>query len=124
MLIYNYRFKIYILHHYKCEGDSYYNEEFEILVVLVLSVVIFAAACGNSSSLDNKKSSDSKSSSDGYKPKELTVQFVPSQNADKLEAKAKPLEKLLSDKLGIPVKVSVSTNYNTIVEAMKSKKLT
>ncbi|MBU5272455.1 phosphate/phosphite/phosphonate ABC transporter substrate-binding protein [Staphylococcus caprae] len=96
----------------------------KFLVVLVLSVVIFAAACGNSSSLDNnKKSSDSKSSSDGYKPKELTVQFVPSQNADKLEAKAKPLEKLLSDKLGIPVKVSVSTNYNTIVEAMKSKKV-
>ena len=96
----------------------------KFLVVLVLSVVIFAAACGNSSSLDNnKKSSDSKSSSDGYKPKELTVQFVPSQNADKLEAKAKPLEKLLSDKLGSPVKVSVSTNYNTIVEAMKSKKV-
>ena len=54
--------------------------------------------------------------------KELTVQFVPSQNADTLEAKAKPLEKLLSKKLDIPVKVSVSTNYNTIVEAMKSKK--
>ena len=80
----------------------------------------------NSSSLDNNKKSsdsgsDSGSSSGDYKPKELTVQFVPSQNADKLEAKAKPLEKLLSDKLGIPVKVSVSTNYNTIVEAMKSK---
>lgn len=107
--------------------DSYENEEFEVLVVLVLSVVIFAAACGNSSSLDNNKKSsdsgsDSGSSSGDYKPKELTVQFVPSQNADKLEAKAKPLEKLLSDKLGIPVKVSVSTNYNTIVEAMKSKK--
>lgn len=100
----------------------------KFLVVLVLSVVIFAAACGNSSSLDNnKKSSDSGSGSGSgsgdYKPKELTVQFVPSQNADKLEAKAKPLEKLLSDKLGIPVKVSVSTNYNTIVEAMKSKKV-
>src|SRR5699024_9116530 len=27
---------------------------------------------------------------------------------------------LLSDELGIPVKVSVSTDYNTIVEAMKS----
>ena len=25
--------------------------------------------------------------------------------------------------MGIPVKVSVSTNYNTIVEAMKSKKV-
>ena len=103
-------------------------KNFKFLVVLVLSVVIFAAACGNSSSLDNNKKSsdsgsDSGSSSGDYKPKELTVQCVPSQNADKLEAKAKPLEKLLSDKLGIPVKVSVSTNYNTIVEAMKSKKV-
>lgn len=97
----------------------------KFLVVLVLSVVIFAAACGNSSSLNNNKSSDSgsDSKSGSYTSKELTVQFVPSQNADTLEAKAKPLEKLLSDKLGIPVKVSVSTNYNTIVEAMKSKKV-
>ena len=56
-------------------------------------------------------------------PTELTVQFVPSQNADTLEAKAKPLEKLLGDKLGIPVKVSVSTDYNTIIEAMASNKV-
>lgn len=92
------------------------------LLLLVLSVVIFAAACGGNSSLDNNsKSSNSESGKGNYKPKELTVQFVPSQNADKLEAKAKPLEKLLSKELDIPVKVSVSTNYNTIVEAMKSK---
>ena len=90
----------------------------------MLSVVIFAAACGGNSSLDNNsKSSNSESGKGNYKPKELTVQFVPSQNADKLEAKAKPLEKLLSKELDIPVKVSVSTNYNTIVEAMKSKKV-
>ncbi|ARJ13177.1 phosphate/phosphite/phosphonate ABC transporter substrate-binding protein [Staphylococcus lugdunensis] len=94
------------------------------LLLLVLSVVIFAAACGGNSSLDNNsKSSNSESGKGNYKPKELTVQFVPSQNADKLEAKAKPLEKLLSKELDIPVKVSVSTNYNTIVEAMKSKKV-
>lgn len=59
----------------------------------------------------------------GYEPKTLNVQFVPSQNAETLEAKAKPLEKLLSDELGIPVKVSVSTSYNTIVEAMASKQV-
>lgn len=59
----------------------------------------------------------------GYIPEKLTVQFVPSQNADTLEAKAKPLEKLLSDRLGIPVEVSVSTDYNTIIEAMASKKV-
>lgn len=59
----------------------------------------------------------------GYVPTKLTVQFVPSQAAETLQAKAKPLEKLLSDKLGIPVTVSVSTNYNVIVEAMASKQV-
>ena len=100
-------------------------KQMKYLLVLALTVIILRQRCGNNSSLDsNNKSSDSGSDSgkDGYKPKELTVQFVPSQNADTLEAKAKPLEKLLSKKLDIPVKVSVSTNYNTIVEAMKSKK--
>ncbi|CAM4364867.1 phosphonate-binding protein [Bacillus manliponensis] len=66
---------------------------------------------------------DSETAEKGYVPKTLNVQFVPSQNADTLEAKAKPLEKLLSDELNIPVKVSVSTNYNTIVEAMASKQV-
>ncbi|SFT05610.1 phosphate/phosphite/phosphonate ABC transporter substrate-binding protein [Marininema halotolerans] len=60
---------------------------------------------------------------EAYKPKELKVQFVPSQAADTLEAKAKPLEKLLKKELGIPVKVSVSTDYNTIIEAMASKQV-
>jgi phosphonate transport system substrate-binding protein len=88
------------------------------LSLLVLSFALIAgilAGCGSSDG-------DAKTAS-GYEPKELTVQFVPSQNASTLEAKAKPLEKLLSDQLGIPVKVSVSTNYNTIIEAMASKKV-
>ncbi|MCG3400125.1 phosphate/phosphite/phosphonate ABC transporter substrate-binding protein [Staphylococcus massiliensis] len=89
---------------------------------LILTTALVLAACGNKSSLDKKSSEGDKEGGD-YKPKELTVQFVPSQNADTLEAKAKPLEKLLSKELDIPVKVSVSTNYNTIVEAMKSKKV-
>lgn len=58
-----------------------------------------------------------------YTPKKLTVQFVPSVDAGNIESKAKPLEKLLSQQLGIPVQVSVSTNFNTIVEAMGSKKV-
>lgn len=56
-----------------------------------------------------------------YHPKTLKVQFVPSQNAETLEAKAKPLGKLLSKELNMPVKVSIATSYNTIVEAMRSK---
>ena len=70
-------------------------KQMKYLLVLALTVIIFAAACGNNSSLDsNNKSSDSGSDSgkDGYKPKKLTVQFVPSQNADTLEAKASHLK--------------------------------
>lgn len=80
-----------------------------VVSAAMLSVVALAA-CG-------KKSAKS------YAPKQLTVQFVPSANATTMEAKAKPLEGLLSKQLGIPVKVSVSTDYNTIVEAMGSKKV-
>lgn len=65
----------------------------------------------------------SKKTAQNYVPKELKVQFVPSQNAETLEAKAKPLEGLLTKQLGIPVKVSVSTSYNTIIEAMASKQV-
>ncbi|WP_297816286.1 phosphate/phosphite/phosphonate ABC transporter substrate-binding protein [uncultured Lactobacillus sp.] len=81
------------------------------LFAVLLAVV--ATACSN------KKSN----SGEGYTPKSLSVQFVPSQAADKLEGRAKPLEKMLSKKLGIPVKVTMSTDYNTVVEAMKSKKV-
>lgn len=93
---------------------------FKKLATFGLSLSLAAgvlAGCGSSSS------DTSSNASEGYEPKELTVQFVPSQSADTLEAKAKPLEDLLSDELGIPVKVSVSTNYNTIIEAMSSKQV-
>lgn len=87
--------------------------KFGKIAAISLSVLLatsMLAACG-------KKTGGS------YVPKELKVQFVPSQNAETLEAKAKPLEGLLSKQLGIPVKVSVSTSYNTIIEAMASKQV-
>lgn len=80
-----------------------------------------AAANPSANQQDNQPANTPEAT--GYVPETLTVQFVPSQNADTLEAKAKPLEKLLTDRLGIPVKVSVSTDYNTIIEAMASKKV-
>jgi len=85
-----------------------------IAVPLVLTAALMSACASN-----QEASGESKS----YVPETLTVQFVPSQNADTLEAKAKPLEQLLGDRLGIPVEVSVSTDYNVIVEAMDSKQV-
>lgn len=84
-----------------------------LVAVVALLVAVVATACSN-------KSNSSKA---GYTPKSLTIQFVPSQAATKLQARAKPLEKMLSKRLGIPVHVSMSTDYNTVVEAMKSKKV-
>ncbi|WP_338259819.1 phosphate/phosphite/phosphonate ABC transporter substrate-binding protein, partial [Bacillus anthracis] len=91
---------------------------FAMSTTVVLAAGLLSG-CGTKESSANKNADTKK----GYVPKTLNVQFVPSQNADTLEAKAKPLEKLLSDKLNIPVKVSISTNYNTIVEAMASKQV-
>ncbi|MFB6466435.1 phosphate/phosphite/phosphonate ABC transporter substrate-binding protein [Cytobacillus sp. Hz8] len=94
--------------------------KFKKIAAMGMSLTLAAGILGACSS---KESSNNASNDNGYIPKTLTVQFVPSQNAGTLEAKAKPLEKLLGDKLGIPVKVSVSTDYNTIIEAMASKKV-
>lgn len=102
----------------------------KIIIPLLLSLMFISACGSNASSSTNDQASNqpeqansSAPKQEGYVPETLTVQFVPSQNADTLEAKAKPLEKLLSDRLGIPVKVSISTDYNTIIEAMASKKV-
>lgn len=85
------------------------------LVGLGMSLAVTLAACGGGEKASEKDKA--------YVPEKLTVQFVPSQAAETLEAKAKPLEKLLSKELGIPVEVSVSTDYNTIIEAMDSKQV-
>ena len=84
-----------------------------LVAVVALLVAVVATACSNKSI----------SSKENYTPKSLNIQFVPSQAATKLQARAKPLEKMLSKRLGIPVHVSMSTDYNTVVEAMKSKKV-
>jgi phosphonate transport system substrate-binding protein len=113
--------------------------ELKKLTKFVLPLLLTASllsACGTNNKANNTSTGEQAATNNktntqattepaaaGYVPETLTVQFVPSQNADTLEAKAKPLEKLLSDKLGIPVKVSISTDYNTIIEAMASKKV-
>lgn len=99
------------------------NKFASVSLALLLSAGI-ATACGKTQTdTTTPAPADNKPAATGYVPKELRVQFVPSQNAETLEAKAKPLEKLLNAKLSIPVKVSVSTDYNTVIEAMASKQV-
>ncbi|NRO72670.1 Phosphate-import protein PhnD [Lactobacillus helveticus] len=68
-------------------------------------------------------SGNKKSSSSTNEPKELNVEFVPSTQANKTEAEAKPLGTLLQKQLHIPVHVTVSTDFSGLVEAMSSKKV-
>lgn len=90
--------------------------KFKKIVVGALALLTAAVATACSSNNSSKTSS-----STGYTPKKvLNVQFVPSSQASTLEAKAKPLESLLKKELGIPVKVTVSTSNNALVEAMSS----
>lgn len=89
---------------------------------LTIFVAAFALMIGVLSGCGSDKVTHSESGN-GYVPKELTIGFVPSQNAETLEARAKPLADLLSEKLSIPVKVTVTTDYNAVVQALKSKQL-
>lgn len=84
------------------------------ILLLPLILITLLASCDKASDSSQKTS---------YAPKTLNVEFVPSQNNKRLEAKIKPLQKLLSEELGVPVNVHISTNYNTIIEGLKSKKV-
>lgn len=53
----------------------------------------------------------------------LIVQFVPTRTEQDMEAQAKPLAEQLSKQLDREVKVTIATDYATIVEAMASGKV-
>lgn len=84
-------------------------------LVIYLVITIIVSGCSN---IDNVKHPK-----EAYTPKSLTVGFIPSQNAQILNAKVKLLQQLLSDELEVPVKVHIATNYNTMIEGLKSKKI-
>lgn len=91
------------------------NKRISVTILTLILLVLLFDSC-----VDKTKDTPAPKA---YIPKELTVQFVPSHHKDTLEEKIKPLESLLSKELGIPVKVSVGTNYNSTVEAMSSKEI-
>ncbi|NLL22470.1 MAG: phosphate/phosphite/phosphonate ABC transporter substrate-binding protein [Tissierellia bacterium] len=56
-------------------------------------------------------------------PETLRVQLIPSRDAAVLDAQRKPLQDLLEKELGMPVEVTVATDYNALIEAMRSEKV-
>jgi phosphonate transport system substrate-binding protein len=56
-------------------------------------------------------------------PETLKVQLIPSKDIALLDAQRGPLQDLLSEELGMDVLVTVATDYNALIEAMKSKQV-
>lgn len=95
-------------------------------LVVGLTFALAATAFVGCGSKDDKKDTttgDTAKPAAEKAPDKLVVGFIPSQNAETLSAKAKPMAELLSKELGIPVEVSVTTNFNALVEGMAAKKI-
>ncbi len=56
-------------------------------------------------------------------PSTLRVQLIPSRDAAVLNAQRAPLQDLLMAELGMDVVVTVATDYNALIEAMKSEQI-
>jgi phosphonate transport system substrate-binding protein len=56
-------------------------------------------------------------------PEVLKVQLIPSRDIQVLEAQRGPLQDLLTAELGMDVIVTVETDYNGLIEAMKSEQV-
>ncbi|CAH1851078.1 phosphate/phosphite/phosphonate ABC transporter substrate-binding protein [Convivina intestini] len=89
------------------------------LIIYIIAMTVFFTLTAS----DGKSNSANNHAHNGMDLKELNIQFVPSIQSETLLAKAKPLEQLLSQQLGIPVHVSLSTDTNSVIEAMGSKKV-
>lgn len=84
-----------------------------LALILTLLLVFTLAACAKQKQAEPV----------AKKPQVLTVQLVPSKSPLRLQTKARPLEKALSRRLKMPVHLSVASNYNTLIQAMKAKKV-
>lgn len=56
-------------------------------------------------------------------PSSITIGFIPGENPETLRENGEEIAKLLQAKIGIPVKIVVSKDYNALIEQMKEKKI-
>jgi phosphonate transport system substrate-binding protein len=56
-------------------------------------------------------------------PKPITIGFIPGENPDVLKEHGQGIAKLIETKIGVPVNIFVSKDYNDMIVAMKEKKV-
>jgi len=86
---------------------------FSLVMVLML---VALTACGGEEKNESSNGNDEEIT-------ELTLGFIPSQEADKIADTVEPLEEKLSEELGIPVKAEVMIDFVGLVEGMRTGKI-
>jgi phosphonate transport system substrate-binding protein len=88
------------------------------LVVAATLGALTLAACGSSVN----STATSNSSHPGW-PSTITIGSIPAENAAQLEASLVPIQKMITKKLGVQVKVFSGTSYAALIEAQKAHKV-
>jgi phosphonate transport system substrate-binding protein len=84
-------------------------------ILLVLSL----AACGGA----NEEGTTEQGNGGEEEIEQLTMGFIPSQEADQIADNVKPLEDYLTEQLGVPVKAEVMIDFVGLVEGMRTGKI-
>ena len=89
-----------------------------VLTALAAVGSIAVAGCGS----DSGSASAGNSAHPNW-PSTITIGSIPVENATQLEASLEPIEKLITQKLGLKVKVFSGTSYAALIEAQKAHKV-
>ncbi|RFB18133.1 phosphate/phosphite/phosphonate ABC transporter substrate-binding protein [Bacillus sp. HNG] len=95
-----------------------------LALLMAIGMVFVIAACG-SDDKDNAGDDNAKGGDEGKTEEvtELTMGFIPSQEADTIADNVKPLEEYLTEQLGVPVKAEVMIDFVGLVEGMRTGKV-
>ena len=85
------------------------------ILVLFLCFVLVLTGCQTQNQVKTKETAKT------GEIKELKMGLIPADDADEMLRNYEPIKEYLSEKLGIPVEIQVTSDYTAAIEAMRAK---